>query len=178
MSDIATAALSSPEDTFGVLRDLLQGLESRLRYVRRDVERREALAAATPSIWPAHGWLTGTFGGRSDPFTGEPAFHQGLDISTDKGQPVYATADGIVESAAYNGDYGNLIVLKHGFGLTTRYGHLSALRGQAGPDGQARRRHRLRRLDRPRDRRAPALRDSRQRQAHQPAAAAHPARDR
>ena len=93
---------------------------------RRDVERREALAASTPSIWPAHGWLTGTFGGRSDPFTGEPAYHQGLDISTDKGQPVFATADGVVESTAYNGDYGNLIVIKHGFDLTTRYGHLSA----------------------------------------------------
>jgi murein DD-endopeptidase MepM/ murein hydrolase activator NlpD len=126
ITEIANAAFSSPEDTFGVLRDLLQGLESRLRYVRRDVERREALAAATPSIWPAHGWLTGTFGGRSDPFTGEPGFHQGLDISTDKGQPVYATADGSVESASYSGDYGNLIVLSHGFGLATRYGHLSA----------------------------------------------------
>ena len=107
----------SPEDTFGVLRTLLQGLESRLRNVRKDVERQEALAAATPSIWPAHGWLTGTFGGRSDPFTGEPGFHQGLDISTEKGQPVYATADGTVESASYTGDYGNLIVLRHDFGL-------------------------------------------------------------
>ena len=97
-----STSLTSPEDTFGVLRDLLQGLESRLRYVRRDVERREALAAATPSIWPAHGWLTGTFGGRSDPFTGEPGFHQGIDISADKGQPVFATADGVVESAAYS----------------------------------------------------------------------------
>ncbi len=126
VSSIVGAALSSPEDTFGLLRTLLQGLENRLRYVRRDVERREALAAATPSIWPAHGWLTGTFGGRSDPFSGEPAFHQGLDISLEKGSPVYATADGTVESAAYTGDYGNLIVLKHGFGLTTRYGHLSA----------------------------------------------------
>ncbi len=126
ITEIANAAFSSPEDTFGVLRDLLQGLESRLRYVRRDVERREALAAATPSIWPAHGWLTGYFGGRSDPFTGEPGFHQGLDISTDKGQPVYATANGSVESATYTGDYGNLIVLSHGFGLATRYGHLSA----------------------------------------------------
>ena len=125
MTEIANAALSSPEDTFGVLRDLLQGLESRLRYVRRDVERREALASSTPSIWPAHGWLTGTFGGRSDPFSGEPAFHQGLDISTDKGQPVFATADGAVESASYTGDYGNLVVLKHGFGLVTRYGHMS-----------------------------------------------------
>src|SRR6185295_1219975 len=72
IAEIAAAAFSTPEDTFGVLRDLLHGLENRLRYVRRDVERREALSNATPSIWPAHGWLTGTFGGRSDPFTGEP----------------------------------------------------------------------------------------------------------
>jgi murein DD-endopeptidase MepM/ murein hydrolase activator NlpD len=132
VADILTATLATPEDTFGVLRDLLQGLESRLRYVRRDVERREELAAATPSIWPAHGWLSGSFGGRPDPFTGAPAFHQGLDISTDKGQPVYATADGIVESASYVGDYGNLLVLKHGFGLSTRYGHLSAFRVKPG----------------------------------------------
>ena len=120
------STLSSPEDTFGALRSLLQGLENRLSYVRKDVERREALAAATPSIWPAHGWLTGTFGGRSDPFTGEPGFHQGLDISTEKGQPVFATADGRVESASYTGDYGNFLVLAHAFGLSTRYGHLSA----------------------------------------------------
>ena len=55
LATILSTALTSPEDTFGVLRDLLQGLESRLRNVRRDVERQEALAAATPSIWPAHG---------------------------------------------------------------------------------------------------------------------------
>jgi murein DD-endopeptidase MepM/ murein hydrolase activator NlpD len=126
VSELARAALSSPEDTFGVLRDLLHGLESRLRNVRRDVERRQELAAATPSIWPAHGWLTGTFGGRSDPFTGEPGFHQGIDISTEKGHPVFATADGSIEAASYSGDYGNLIVVKHAFGLVTRYGHLSS----------------------------------------------------
>jgi len=125
ISNVISTSFVSPEDTFGVLRTLLQGLESRLRNVRKDVERQEALAAATPSIWPAHGWLTGTFGGRSDPFTGEPGFHQGLDISTEKGQPVYATADGQVDSASYTGDYGNLIVLRHDFGLATRYGHLS-----------------------------------------------------
>src|SRR5262245_18485471 len=78
-----------------------------------------------PWIWPTYGWLTGRFGGRSDPFTGEPAFHQGLDISTEKGQPVYATANGQVESASYTGEYGNLITVKHDFGLSTRYGHLS-----------------------------------------------------
>jgi len=132
LANVLATSLSLPEDTFGALRDLLQGLENRLRYVRKDVERREALAAATPSIWPAHGWLSGTFGGRSDPFTGEPGFHQGLDISTEKGQPVYVTADGVVESAAYTGDYGNLIIVKHGFGLTTRYGHLSGFAVKTG----------------------------------------------
>jgi murein DD-endopeptidase MepM/ murein hydrolase activator NlpD len=124
ISDVV-ASISSPDDTFGVLRNLLQGLENRLMYVRRSVEKREALAGATPSIWPAHGWLTGVFGGRSDPFTGEPGIHQGIDIATDKGNPVYATADGTVESAAPAGEYGNLIVLSHDFGLATRYGHLS-----------------------------------------------------
>jgi murein DD-endopeptidase MepM/ murein hydrolase activator NlpD len=124
--------LTTPEDTFGVLKSVLQGLESRLRYVRRDVEQQEKLAAATPSIWPAHGWLTGTFGGRSDPFTGEPGFHQGIDISTEKGSPVIATADGIVDSTAQSGDYGNLIVIRHDFALSTRYAHLSAFNVKPG----------------------------------------------
>jgi murein DD-endopeptidase MepM/ murein hydrolase activator NlpD len=131
-SNVLSTSFVSPEDTFGVLRTLLQGLESRLRNVREDVERQEALAAATPSIWPTKGWLTGTFGGRSDPFTGEPGYHQGLDISSEKGQPVQVTADGRVESAQYSGDYGNLVVVKHDFGLTTRYGHLSGFKVKPG----------------------------------------------
>src|SRR5262249_32223052 len=125
MSALASVPLATPDDTFGVLRGLLQALENRLRYVRRDVEQREELAAATPSIWPAQGWLTGQFGGRSDPFTGDPGYHQGIDISADKGRPVLATADATVESASWSGDYGNLVVLRHGFGMKTRYGHLS-----------------------------------------------------
>jgi murein DD-endopeptidase MepM/ murein hydrolase activator NlpD len=131
-SSVFSTSITSPEDTFGALRDLLQGLESRLNFVRRDVERREQLANATPSIWPTHGGLTGFFGGRSDPFTGEPAYHSGIDISAEKGQAVYATADGIVSAAGYTGDYGNLIVLKHAFGLATRYGHLSAYHVKVG----------------------------------------------
>jgi murein DD-endopeptidase MepM/ murein hydrolase activator NlpD len=139
VATVLPTAFTSPDDTFGVLRDLLGGLESRLRNVRKEVERREALAAATPSLWPAQGWLSGTFGDRSDPFTGDAGYHQGLDISTEKGQPVYATADGKIESASYVGDYGNLIVMQHGFGLTTRYGHLSGFAvkpGQAVKRGQ------------------------------------------
>jgi murein DD-endopeptidase MepM/ murein hydrolase activator NlpD len=132
ISNVLSTSLVSPEDTFGVLRTLLQALEGRLRNVRKDVESQEALAAATPSIWPAHGWLTGRFGGRSDPFTGERGFHQGLDISAPKGQPVFATAEGRVESAAYASEYGNLVVLRHDFGITTRYGHLSKFNVKAG----------------------------------------------
>jgi peptidase M23-like protein len=131
-TSVFSTSLTSPEDTFGALRDLLQGLESRLNFVRRDVERRVQLANATPSIWPTHGGLTSFFGGRSDPLTGEPAYHSGIDISAEKGQPVYATADGVVQSAGYTGDYGNLIVLKHAFGLSTRYGHLSAYHVKTG----------------------------------------------
>jgi murein DD-endopeptidase MepM/ murein hydrolase activator NlpD len=134
LSSVLSTSLVSPEDTFGVIRDLLQGLESRLNFVRRDVEQREALANATPSIWPTHGGLTGFFGGRSDPFTGEPGYHQGIDISTEKGQPIYATADGVVDTASYSGDYGNLIVLKHAFGLMTRFGHLSKFNVMPGQD--------------------------------------------
>jgi murein DD-endopeptidase MepM/ murein hydrolase activator NlpD len=132
LSSVLSTSLTSPEDTFGVLRDLLQGLESRLNFVRRDVERREQLANATPSIWPTRGGLTSFFGGRSDPFTGEAENHTGLDISAQKGQSVFATADGVVQSASYTGDYGNLVVVKHAFGLTTRYGHLSAYRVKIG----------------------------------------------
>lgn len=127
-----TPGLSSPEDTFGLLRDLLEGIESRLRLVRSDVDKRNALAAATPSIWPAHGWLSSAMGNRNDPFAGGPDFHPGLDISADRGAPVYATADGSVQQAAASGGYGNLIVLDHGYGLETRYGHLSAFKVKAG----------------------------------------------
>jgi murein DD-endopeptidase MepM/ murein hydrolase activator NlpD len=132
ISTVLSTSLVSPEDTFGVLRTLLGALETRLSSVRKGIERQEKLAAATPSIWPAKGWLTARFGGRSDPFTGQAAFHQGLDISASKGQPVYATADGKVDLAAYEGEYGNLIVLTHDFGITTRYGHLSGFNVKRG----------------------------------------------
>jgi murein DD-endopeptidase MepM/ murein hydrolase activator NlpD len=120
--------LSSPENTFALLKDLLQGLESRLQTVRSDVDKRNQLAAATPSIWPTHGWLSSSMGNRADPLTGEKDFHPGLDISADKGGPVYSTADGKVTHAASAGNYGNLVIVDHGYGLETRYGHLSAFK--------------------------------------------------
>ena len=128
----ALTALANPEDTFGLLRSLLEGLESRLSVVQRNVERRNALANATPSIWPAHGWLTSTMGRRTDPMTGGADYHPGLDIAGDRGQAVYATADGVVTHAGRQGAYGNLITIDHGFGLETRYGHLSGFQVRQG----------------------------------------------
>jgi len=116
---------SSLEQTFGILKNVLSSLEGHLSIVRRTVEQRESLMNATPSIWPIHGWLSAGYGMRADPFTGERDFHPGLDISADKGTPILATADGKVELAAPSGDYGNLVVVDHGYGLVTRYGHLS-----------------------------------------------------
>jgi murein DD-endopeptidase MepM/ murein hydrolase activator NlpD len=125
-------SLNSPEDTFGLLRDLLRGLESRLESVQSGVDKRNALAAATPSIWPAAGWLTSAMGMRRDPFTGGPDFHPGLDISADRGSAVHATADGTVVYAGVFGAYGNLIRIDHGFGLESRYGHLASFDVSAG----------------------------------------------
>ena len=120
-----TTVASTADPAFGLLRDVLHIVERKLDQARPDVERREALAAATPSIWPVAGWLSSTFGSRNDPFTGSRDFHAGLDISADYGQPVRATATGAVTSARHSGDFGNLVVLDHGFGISTRYGHLS-----------------------------------------------------
>lgn len=108
------------------LRSLLGSIDDQLTLVRRGVAYREALASATPVIWPADGWISAVYGYRTDPFTGERSFHPAVDISTRRGQPVYATAAGRVFSAGQSGNYGNLVEIDHGFGLVTRYGHLSA----------------------------------------------------
>jgi murein DD-endopeptidase MepM/ murein hydrolase activator NlpD len=128
----APRVAGSPEDTFGVLRDLLYTLENRLQIVQPDVERRQALAAATPSIWPARGWMNDGYGNRRDPFNGTPDYHPGLDIAADQGDPVVSTANGTVASAQRSGAYGNMIVIDHGFGISTRYAHLDSFRVKPG----------------------------------------------
>jgi len=83
-------------------------------------------ANSAPSLWPVEGPVTGSFGERIDPFNGEGAFHSGVDISAAYGQPVIAPADGVVEFADFMGGYGRAIILDHGRGITTRYGHLAS----------------------------------------------------
>lgn len=78
-----------------------------------------------PSLWPVTGLLRSSFGGRSDPFSGEGTFHTGIDLAAPAGTPVHATADGVVASAGWSGAYGKLVILNHGNGLDTYYAHLS-----------------------------------------------------
>jgi murein DD-endopeptidase MepM/ murein hydrolase activator NlpD len=125
-------AMFAPDLTFGALSDLLNVMASRLDIMRSGVERRRVLAAATPSIWPVAGWLSSPYGNRRDPFTGGADFHPGLDISADYGLPVHATADGTVAVASPSGNYGNLVEIDHGYGILTRYGHLSRFQAVAG----------------------------------------------
>jgi len=82
-------------------------------------------AASTPNLWPVQGQLTGSFGERIDPFNGEGAFHSGVDIGTSYGTPILAPADGVVTFTEVLGGYGKAIMIDHGNGVSTRYGHLS-----------------------------------------------------
>jgi murein DD-endopeptidase MepM/ murein hydrolase activator NlpD len=86
----------------------------------------QILLASTPSIWPVRGYLSSRFGNRLDPFTGQPDFHSGIDISTPLGTKVAAPADGVVVTCAEKGAYGNSIIIDHGNGMVTRYGHLAS----------------------------------------------------
>ncbi|CAM3155314.1 Murein DD-endopeptidase MepM/ murein hydrolase activator NlpD [Sphingomonas antarctica] len=92
-----------------------------------------AAGVAIPSQRPVDITTTSSgYGVRSDPFRGTAAFHAGVDMPGPMGTAIYATADGIVGRAGWASGYGNLVELQHGQGISTRYGHLSAILVQPG----------------------------------------------
>jgi murein DD-endopeptidase MepM/ murein hydrolase activator NlpD len=94
----------------------------------RDTSTRDwTRLAAAPTLWPVQGRVTGSFGERIDPFSGEGAFHRGVDISSDIGTRVIAPADGIVRFADFMNGYGRAIMIDHGNGVSTLYGISQAL---------------------------------------------------
>lgn len=88
----------------------------------RIIEERH-LYRATPNMWPLNGYLTSHFGPRLSPTHGNEETHRGMDIAAPPGSPVRATADGVVRLARWSGGYGNVVVIDHGYGYSTRYGH-------------------------------------------------------
>lgn len=89
------------------------------------LEGQKNLLACTPAVRPTKGWLTSKFGYRISPFTGRREFHKGLDIANHKGTEIIAPADGIIKFAGKKGFMGDLLVIDHGHGFVTRYGHLA-----------------------------------------------------
>lgn len=90
------------------------------------LNEKKNLLACTPSIRPAKGWISSNFGHRISPFTGRRELHAAYDIANRDGTPIVAPADGVVTFAGKKYLYGNLLVIDHGYGLVTRYGHLKA----------------------------------------------------
>ena len=88
------------------------------------LEKQKMLLASTPSIRPAKGWMSSSFGYRVSPFTGQKEFHRGIDLATRMGAPIVAPADGMVSSVIREHGYGNILTINHGYGVTTKYAHL------------------------------------------------------
>ena len=116
--------------------DQIEALSRRGRRLTAILDDVESRLAGVPSFLPAEGELTSRFGYRSDPLTGKRSFHRGIDIGTEPGRAVYASADGTVSLAGRRLALGNAVHLSHGDGLTTRYGHLSQIAVEPGQSVQ------------------------------------------
>lgn len=130
-----TATPGSGGPAIPVESESLAELETKMNRIEQDLRRyeKEIGNSHTPSIWPVAGTLESGFGGRRNPFGGSSyEFHSGQDIDAEWGTPVIAGAKGTVTFSGWQNGYGQLVVVDHGGGLTTRYGHLSTIAASVG----------------------------------------------
>ncbi|MFA6093865.1 MAG: M23 family metallopeptidase [Elusimicrobiota bacterium] len=125
-------AQMDPQTLHRTLTDIRSESERRLasfQEITWFIANQRSLMRATPSIWPAAGRITSPFGYRFSPIRrsadeeDEGQFHAGIDIANSPETPIYTTADGVVRIAGWAGGYGQMILIDHGFGYTTLYGH-------------------------------------------------------
>lgn len=123
-ADILTSELEGNlHSSVDAIRSRMEDLETNLSLLSEKTRR----IRATPTMWPINGNIGSHYGSRLDPFTRDAETHLGIDIVASKGTPIKATADGVVRVAAREGQYGNLVVIEHPDGLSTRYGHLNKI---------------------------------------------------
>jgi murein DD-endopeptidase MepM/ murein hydrolase activator NlpD len=139
LGDAAKAGIGggTPVDEIGVedlpaMQGRIQQIDGTLKAVETRLHQRARWISQTPAITPVKGILTSGFGYRSDPVTHGRGDHQGVDIAAAPGQPVRASADGIVMRSGTIGGLGKAIYLAHGYGVTTRYGHMSKVEVRPG----------------------------------------------
>jgi murein DD-endopeptidase MepM/ murein hydrolase activator NlpD len=107
-----------------------QALE--LQHLLANLSTQKALLQSIPSVAPVGGWISSGFGRRISPFTGERSLHLGIDIAADIGKPIFAPADGIVIFAGAKEGFGNFLMIAHGYGIVSHYGHNAQLFVQPG----------------------------------------------
>ena len=114
------------------IKDLNKKISDRkksLEELSASVKQLRERFANTPSIWPSWGRIMSTFGYRSFPWRG---MHTGIDINASYGSPIRAAADGVIVHSSWKTGYGNTVIIDHGFGVKTLYGHISSFVVKAG----------------------------------------------
>jgi murein DD-endopeptidase MepM/ murein hydrolase activator NlpD len=122
------------ESELGDLSERSEVLLNSFDVLERVYRDQSLLLASTPSIGPVKGMISYGFGWRRDPFTGQRAFHKGMDVVAPRGTEIMAPADGVVIKASRFSSYGKVVYLSHGNGLTTRYAHLEGFAVKAGQE--------------------------------------------
>jgi murein DD-endopeptidase MepM/ murein hydrolase activator NlpD len=127
ISMLSSKLTLSPQEFATSLGDLEDKAKVRMesyRALKKYIATQRSLLASKPSAWPVRGWITSRFGPRLSPFSEGITFHQGLDIANEIGTAIKAPASGVVTFSGWQGGYGKLIVIDHGYGYQTRFGHL------------------------------------------------------
>jgi murein DD-endopeptidase MepM/ murein hydrolase activator NlpD len=131
----AAAAAGKPEVSASLerLSAEIKASESRLKALETLLLDRRLSDAVTPGGWPADGgFVSSGYGRRVDPFTGNGAYHDGVDIAARMGSPIRAMADGVVSYTGEKSNFGRVVEVTHGNGLITRYAHASTLVAKMG----------------------------------------------
>jgi murein DD-endopeptidase MepM/ murein hydrolase activator NlpD len=116
--DIMTKELYVQSGSYDELIELIKTKDDRMKSI--------------PAIRPLVGEVSSGFGMRTHPIFGDLRGHTGIDLRADSGSPIYATGNGIVESARWDGGYGNCVVINHGFGYKSVYGHCKEMKVRPG----------------------------------------------
>lgn len=94
-----------------------------LQHLLSTLSKHKSLLSSVPATTPVRGWITSGFGARISPFTGERSVHKGIDVASPPGTAILAPADGVVIFTGAKDGFGNFIMIAHGFGVVTGYGH-------------------------------------------------------